>query len=170
MDLPQVSGSTEIGEKPRGSRIRSMARKKSEKECALTPKQANVVASAQKKNLHLCRADAFENPLFSVGASCSDFGSHYKVGLQAPNKYNFGSLRVLHRFVKSDVRLRTPQRFQSRCRLSPYCSVPRASPQAWLGRKMRATAARFLQSGVTPRVYRRRAAQLGWQDDGVREG
>jgi hypothetical protein len=38
-----------------------------------------------EKNLHLCRAGAFENPLFSTGASHSGFGSHSRVGLQAPN-------------------------------------------------------------------------------------
>ena len=37
------------------------------------------------KNLHLCRVGAFENPLFSTGASHPGFGSHSKVGLQAPN-------------------------------------------------------------------------------------
>lgn len=37
------------------------------------------------KNLHLCRHGAFENPLFSTGASHSGFGSHSMVGLQAPN-------------------------------------------------------------------------------------
>ena len=38
-----------------------------------------------EKNLHLCRFGAFENPLFSMGASHPGFGSHSKVGLQAPN-------------------------------------------------------------------------------------
>ena len=65
--------------------------------------------SARKKNLRLCRVDAFENPQFSVGASGPGFGSHYKVGMQAPDT-NIGSLRVLHRFVKSDVCSRTLQR------------------------------------------------------------
>src|SRR5947199_8832302 len=37
------------------------------------------------KNLHLCRVGAFENPLFSTGASHPGFGSHSRVGLQAPN-------------------------------------------------------------------------------------
>jgi hypothetical protein len=37
------------------------------------------------KNLHLCRVGAFENPLFSTGASRPGFGSHSKVGLQAPS-------------------------------------------------------------------------------------
>ena len=39
-----------------------------------------------EKNPHLCRVDAFENPLFSVGALCLGFGSHCEVGLQAPNR------------------------------------------------------------------------------------
>ena len=43
------------------------------------------VFRAHKKNLHLCRLGAFENPLFSTGASRSGFGSHSEVGLQAPN-------------------------------------------------------------------------------------
>jgi hypothetical protein len=38
-----------------------------------------------QKNLRLCRVDAFENPLLSEGASRPDFGSHYGVGLQAPD-------------------------------------------------------------------------------------
>src|SRR5438128_2132971 len=41
--------------------------------------------SRRIKNLHLCRVGAFENPLFSTGASHPGFGSHSKVGLQAPN-------------------------------------------------------------------------------------
>jgi hypothetical protein len=53
------------------------------------------MALRRTKNLHLCRVDAFENPLFSMGASCPGFGSHYRVGLQAPDKLNLGSLRVL---------------------------------------------------------------------------
>jgi hypothetical protein len=56
----------------------------------------------QQKNLHLCRADAFENPLFSEGASRPDYGSHYRVGLQAPDDckclapcgYSTGSSKV----------------------------------------------------------------------------
>lgn len=51
-----------------------------------------------QKNLRLCRVDAFENPLFSVGASRPGFGSHYAperaMGLQAPES-NLGSLRVI---------------------------------------------------------------------------
>jgi hypothetical protein len=38
-----------------------------------------------QKNLRLCRANAFENPLLSEGASRPAFGSHYGVGLQAPD-------------------------------------------------------------------------------------
>ena len=41
-----------------------------------------------QKNPHLCRVNAFENPLLSVGTLCLGFGSHCKVGLQAPNKKN----------------------------------------------------------------------------------
>ena len=44
------------------------------------------------------------------GAARSAFGSHYWVGLQAPDHLMFGSQRVLYRFVKSIVRSRTPQR------------------------------------------------------------
>jgi hypothetical protein len=33
----------------------------------------------------MCRDGAFENPLFSMGASHPGFGSHSKAGLQAPN-------------------------------------------------------------------------------------
>ena len=55
-----------------------------------------------QKNLHLCRAAAFENPLFSEGASRPDYGSHYGVGLRAPDGckclapcgYSIGSSKV----------------------------------------------------------------------------
>ena len=62
-----------------------------------------AAGGAQKKNLHLCRVDSFENPHYQRGASDPDFGSHYWVGLQAPNQSKFGSQRVLYRFVKSGV-------------------------------------------------------------------
>jgi hypothetical protein len=65
-----------------------------------------------QKNLRLCRVDAFENPLFSVGCRTP--------GLRIPlrrwacmhrTNLALGPLRVLHRFVKSAVRSRTLQRF-----------------------------------------------------------
>ena len=76
-------------------------------------------AGAQR-DLRLCRFDAFENPLFSVGALGPGFGSHYRVGLQAPDQKSFGSQRVLHRFVKSIVGSRTPQRSWNRCRFTHH--------------------------------------------------
>ena len=41
-----------------------------------------------EKNLRLCRVDAFENPLLSVGASSSGFGSHCKGGLASAKLIN----------------------------------------------------------------------------------
>jgi hypothetical protein len=40
---------------------------------------------AQKKTSACAVSDAFENPRFTVGASGPGFGSHYWVGLQAPD-------------------------------------------------------------------------------------
>jgi hypothetical protein len=81
------------------------------------------------KNLRLCRFDAFENPQLKLGASGPGFGSHYGVGLQAPNHIKFGSQRVLHRFVKRIANSRTPQRFLNRCRFDFYSIAPACREQ-----------------------------------------
>ena len=47
--------------------------------------------------------DAFENPLFSVGASARVFGSHYWVGLQAPSNKSLAPCGYSYRFVKRTV-------------------------------------------------------------------
>src|SRR5438093_7656802 len=77
--------------------------------------------SGAQKNLHLCRAAAFENPLFSEGASRPDYGSHYGVGLHAPDGckclapcgYSIGSSKVPSVTNTAEVvgsRLRLPTR------------------------------------------------------------
>ena len=40
--------------------------------------------NARKKTSTCAVSNAFENPLLSEGASRPGFGSHYRVGLQAP--------------------------------------------------------------------------------------
>src|SRR5439155_26829613 len=68
--------------------------------------------SGAQKNLHLCRAAAFENPLFSEGASRPDYGSHYGVGLHAPDGSSVW-LPAGTPSVRQKCRLsRTPQRFE----------------------------------------------------------
>src|SRR5438132_14389322 len=75
----------------------------------------NCSCTAQK-SLHLCRADAFENPQCNLGASCPVFGSHYKVGLQAPSEIlapaGTPSVRQKCRLVTN-----TAEVLRSRCRL-----------------------------------------------------
>jgi len=75
--------------------------------CVMASGEDGQSGRGAQKNLRLCRANAFENPLLSEGASRPDFGSHYGVGLQAPNErvlrlpYEFyiGSSKVTHHNV-----------------------------------------------------------------------
>jgi len=66
-------------------------------------RERNEVQSKCAQKTSACAvSDAFENPRFRVGASCPGFGSHYGVGLQAPDKikslapsgYSIGSSKV----------------------------------------------------------------------------
>src|SRR5208337_4945445 len=45
----------------------------------------SISGRVKGKNLRLCRVGAFENPQFSQGVECPRFGSHSRVGLQAPS-------------------------------------------------------------------------------------
>src|SRR5262245_51872290 len=82
------------------------------------------------KNLHLCRVDAFENPLLSVGALSPGFGSHYAFGglasaglidSKAPCGCSIGSSKVTsvheHRrgLGHSTAHRRGPQEGQREC-------------------------------------------------------
>jgi len=65
----------------------------------------------RKKNLHLCRVGAFENPQSTRGCLRAGFWIPLCFGGLASAGHTVGSQRVLHRFVKRTAGSRTLQRF-----------------------------------------------------------
>ena len=75
-------------------------------------RQTDALTRREKKPPPVPCQTLLRTRIVLVGASHPGFGSHYWVGLQAPSIL-IGSLRVLHRFFKSIVHSRTPQRLSS---------------------------------------------------------